>query len=267
MTNKNLTEREFNRYVRHLNLQEIGIKGQEKIKQARVLIVGAGGLGSPAMLYLAAAGAGVIGIIDFDDVEESNLQRQIIHSTKNLGAKKTESAKNSIKSLNPNVEVEIYNEKLNSRNALKIIQKYDIVIDGSDNFPTKYLVNDACVLLNKPDVYGSATGFDGHASVFNYKNGPCYRCLFPKPPRPGSVPSCAEAGVIGALLGVIGAIQATEALKIILGKGDILSRRFLAYNALKMQFKELKLSKNKNCPLCGENPSIKKLYSRTKIIR
>ena len=259
MTNKNLTEREFNRYVRHLNLQEIGIEGQEKIKQARVLIVGAGGLGSPAMLYLAAAGVGAIGIIDFDNVEENNLQRQIIHSTKTVGAKKTESAKNSIKNLNPNVEVEVYNEKLNSRNALKIIRKYDIVIDGSDNFPTKYLVNDACVLLNKPDVYGSATGFDGHASVFNYKNGPCYRCLFPKPPRLGAVPSCAEAGVLGALLGVIGAIQATEALKIILGKGDILSGRFLAYNALKMQFKELKLSKNKNCPLCGENPSIKKL--------
>ena len=254
-----LTEQEFNRYVRHLNLQEIGIKGQEKIKQARVLIVGAGGLGSPAAIYMAAAGVGTIGLVDFDNVEESNLQRQIIHSTKNLGTKKTESAKSFIKNLNPNVNVETYNKKLNSKNALEIIKKYDVVIDGSDNFPTKYLINDACVLLNKPDVYGSATSFNGHASVFNYKNGPCYRCLFPKPPRPSSVPTCAEAGVLGALLGVIGTIQATEALKIILSKGDILSGRFLVYNALKMQFKELKLIKNKNCPLCGENPSIKKL--------
>jgi len=259
MSNKNLTEQEFNRYVRHLNLQEIGMKGQEKIKQAKVLIVGIGGLGSPAALYLAAAGIGTIGIVDFDNVEENNLQRQIIHTTKNLGTRKTESAKNSIKNLNPNVKMEIYNAKLNSKNALEIIKKYDVIIDGSDNFPTKYLINDACVLLNKPDVYGSATGFDGHASVFNYKNGPCYRCLFPKPPKPGSIPSCAEAGVLGALLGVIGSIQATEAIKIILGKGNILSGRFLVYNALNMQFKELKLSKNNNCAVCGENPSIKKL--------
>jgi adenylyltransferase/sulfurtransferase len=259
MTSKNLTEQEFNRYVRHLNLQEIGIKGQEKIKQGKVLIVGAGGLGSPAALYLAAAGVGTIGLVDFDNVEENNLQRQIIHSTKNLGTKKTESAKKAINDLNPNVKVKIYNKKLNSNNALEIIKKYDVVIDGSDNFPTKYLINDACVLLKKPNVYGSATGFDGHASVFNYKNGPCYRCLFPKLPKPSSVPSCAEAGVLGALLGVIGTIQATEALKIILGKGNILSGRFLVYNALNMQFKELKLSKNKKCAVCGENPTIKEL--------
>lgn len=265
MTSKTLTEQEFNRYIRHLNLREIGIKGQERIKQGKVLIVGAGGLGSPAALYLAAAGIGTIGIIDFDNVEETNLQRQIIHSTKSLGTRKTESAKNSIKNLNPNVKVELYDKKLNSNNALGIIKKYDVVIDGSDNFPTKYLINDACVSLNKPDVYGSATGFDGHASVFNYKNGPCYRCLFPKPPKPGSVPSCAEAGVLGALLGVIGTIQATEVLKIILGKGNILSGRFLVYNALNMQFKELKLSRNKNCPVCGKNPTIKNLKENKKI--
>jgi adenylyltransferase/sulfurtransferase len=258
MTSKTLTEQEFNRYVRHLNLQEIGMKGQERIKQGKVLIVGAGGLGSPAALYLAAAGVGTIGIIDFDNVEETNLQRQIIHSIKSLGTRKTESAKNSIKNLNPNVKVELYDKKLNSKNALEIIKKYDVVIDGSDNFPTKYIINDTCVSLNKPDVYGSATGFDGHASVFNYKHGPCYRCLFPKPPKPGSVPSCAEAGVLGALLGVIGTIQATEALKIILGKGNILSGRFLVYNALNMDFRELKLSKNKNCPVCGKYPTIKK---------
>jgi|TARA_B100001964_G_C14191978_1_gene581512 adenylyltransferase/sulfurtransferase len=266
MANENLTEQEFNRYVRHLNLQEVGIKGQEKIKRGKVLIIGVGGLGSPAALYLAAAGVGIIGIIDFDNVEETNLQRQIIYSTKNLGARKTESAKKVINDLNPDVKVETHNEKLNSENALEIIKKYDVVIDGSDNFSTKYLINDACVLLNKPNVYGSATGFDGHASVFNYKNGPCYRCLFPEPPKPGSVLSCVEAGVLGALLGVIGTIQATEALKIILGKGNILSGRFLVYNALNMQFKELKLSKNKNCVVCGENPSIKKLKENQKII-
>lgn len=259
MASKTLTEKEFNRYIRHLNLKEIGLEGQEKLKQTKVLIVGAGGLGSPAMLYLAAAGIGTIGIVDFDNVEETNLQRQIIHSTKSLGAKKTESSKKAIKDLNPHIKVEIYNKKLNQKNALEIIKKYDVIIDGSDNFPTKYLINDTCVLLNKPDVYGSAIGFDGHASVFNYKNGPCYRCLFPKPPKPGSVPSCAEAGVLGALLGVIGSIQATEALKIILKKGKILSGRFLVYNALNMEFKELKLSKNKNCHICGKNPNIRGL--------
>lgn len=259
MASKNLTEQEFNRYVRHLNLQEIGIKGQEKIKHGKVLIVGAGGLGSPAALYLAAAGIGVIGIVDHDNVEETNLQRQIIHSTKTIGKSKVESAKKAINDLNPSVKVEIYNEKLNSKNAFEIIKKYDIVIDGSDNFPAKYLINDACVLLKKPNVYGSATGFDGHTSVFNYKNGPCYRCLFPTPPKRGSVQNCAEAGVLGVLLGVVGTIQATEALKIILGKGNILSGRFLVYDALNMQFKELQLSKNKHCLICGENPTIKNL--------
>jgi len=259
MVSEKLTKQELNRYSRHLVLPEIGIKGQEKLKQSKVLIVGAGGLGSPAALYLAAAGVGTIGIADFDVVEENNLQRQIIHSTKSLGTKKTESAKNAINNLNPDVMVEIYNEKLNSKNSFEIIKNYDVVIDGSDNFPTKYLINDACVLLKKPNVYGSIFRFEGHTSVFNFEDGPCYRCLFPNPPPKDAVPSCAEAGVLGVLPGIIGTIQATEAIKIVLGKGDVLSGRFMVYDALSMKFKELKLSKNKNCPICGENPRIKEL--------
>jgi len=259
MNDSKLSKQELNRYSRHLVLPEVGIKGQEKIKQSKVLIVGAGGLGSPAALYLAAAGVGTIGIADFDVVEENNLQRQIIHTTKYIGTKKTESAKNAINNLNPNVKVEIHNEKLNSKNSLEILKNYDIVIDGSDNFLTKYLVNDACVLLKKPNVYGSIFRFEGHTSVFNFEEGPCYRCLFPNPPPKGSVPSCAEAGGLGGLPGIIGTIQATEAIKIVLGKGDVLSGRFLVYDALSMKFKELKLSKNKNCPICGENPRIKEL--------
>lgn len=259
MVNEKLTKQELNRYSRHLVLPEVGIKGQEKIKQSKVLIVGAGGLASPAALYLAAVGVGTIGIADFDVVEENNLQRQIIHSTKYLGIKKTESAKNAINNLNPNVKVEIYNEKLNSKNSLEIIKNYDVVIDGSDNFPTRYLVNDACVLLKKPNVYGSIFRFEGHTSVFNFDEGPCYRCMFPNPPSKDAVPSCAEAGVLGVLPGIIGTIQATEAIKIILGKGDVLSGRFLVYDALSMTFKELKLGKNKNCLICGENPRIKEL--------
>jgi len=254
-----LTKQELNRYSRHLVLPEIGIRGQEKIKSGKVLIIGAGGLGSPAALYLAAAGVGTIGIADFDKVEENNLQRQIIHNSKNIGTKKTESAKNAIKNLNPNVKVEIYNEKLDSKNALEIIKNYDVVIDASDNFPTRYLVNDACVLLKKPNIYGSVSKFEGHTSVFNFDNGPCYRCLFPNPPPKNAVPNCAEAGVLGVLPGIIGTIQATEALKIILGIGETLSCRFLVYDAISMKFKELKLSKNKNCPICGESPRIKEL--------
>ena len=253
-----LSNQELSRYSRHLVLPEVGIKGQEKIKQARVLIVGAGGLGSPAALYLAAVGIGTIGIADFDKVEESNLQRQIIHSTKDIGTKKTESAKSSINNLNPNVKVETYDEKLNSMNALEIIKKYDVVIDGSDNFPTRYLVNDACVLLKKPNIYGSIFRFEGHTTVFNY-DGPCYRCLFPNPPPKDAVPSCVEAGVLGVLPGIIGTIQATETLKIILGVGETLSGRFLVYDALSMTFRELKLGKNRNCPICGESPRIKEL--------
>ena len=259
MLSSKLSKWEMERYSRHLALPEVGIKGQEKIKAGKVLVVGAGGLGSPALMYLAAAGVGTIGISDFDDVDETNLQRQIIHSTKNIGNKKTESAKISINNINLNIKVEIYNEKLTSKNALEIIKKYDIVIDGSDNFPTRYLLNDACVLLKKPLVYGSIFRFEGHASVFNFEGGPCYRCLFPNPPPKNAVPSCAEAGVLGVLPGVIGTIQATEALKIILGIGENLSGRFLAYDALSMNFRALKLGKNKNCPICGESPRIKEL--------
>ena len=259
MTNSKLTNQELNRYSRHLVLPEVGVDGQERIKHGKVLIVGAGGLGSPAALYLAAAGIGKIGIVDFDKVDESNLQRQIIHSTEDIGRLKTESAKNSINNLNPNVKVETYDVKLNSKNAMEIIKNYDIVIDASDNFPTRYLVNDACVLLKKPNVYGSIFRFEGHASVFNFDYGPCYRCLFPNPPPKENVPSCAEGGVLGILPGIIGTIQATEALKIILRKVDVLSGRFLVYDALSMTFKELKLGKNKNCPICGENPRVREL--------
>ena len=259
MTTGKLTNQELNRYSRHLVLPEVGVDGQERIKQGRILIVGAGGLGSPAALYLAAAGIGKIGIVDFDKVDESNLQRQIIHSTEDIGRLKTESAKNSINNLNPNVKVETYDVKLNSKNAMEIIKNYDIVIDASDNFPTRYLVNDACVLLKKPNVYGSIFRFEGHASVFNFDYGPCYRCLFPNPPPKENVPSCAEGGVLGILPGIIGTIQATEALKIILRKVDVLSGRFLVYDALAMTFKELKLGKNKNCPICGENPRVREL--------
>ena len=259
MTTGKLTNQELNRYSRHLVLPEVGVDGQERIKQGRILIVGAGGLGSPAALYLAAAGIGKIGIVDFDKVDENNLQRQIIHSTEDIGTLKTESAKNSINNLNPNVKVETYDVKLNSKNAMEIIKNYDVVIDASDNFPTRYLVNDACVLLKKPNVYGSIFRFEGHASVFNFDYGPCYRCLFPNPPPKEDVPSCAEGGVLGILPGIIGTIQATEALKIILRKVDVLSGRFLVYDALAMTFKELKLGKNKNCPICGENPRVREL--------
>ncbi len=259
MKKEKLTNPELNRYSRHLVLPEIGIKGQEKIKQGKVLIVGAGGLGSPAALYLAAAGVGTIGIVDFDNVEENNLQRQVIHKTKDAGMPKAESAKKAILELNPNIKVEAYNEKLTSKNAMEIIKKYDVVIDASDNFPARYLVNDACVLSGKPNVYGSIFRFEGHASVFNFDNGPCYRCLFPNPPPRDAVPSCAEGGVLGILPGVIGTIQATESLKIILGIGETLSGRFLVYDALSMSFKELKLSKNKNCPICSKNPEIMEL--------
>ena|SRR3989338_3482023 len=259
MADKKLTKQEMNRYAGHLVLPEVGVKGQEKIKQGKVLVVGAGGLGSPALMYLAAAGVGTIGIADFDKVEENNLQRQIIHTTDKVGASKVESAKIIINNLNPNIKVETYNEKLTSKNALGIIKKYDVIIDGSDNFPTRYLLNDACVLSKKPLVHGSIFRFEGHASVFNYESGPCYRCLFPNPPPRDAVPSCAEAGVLGVLPGIIGTIQATEALKMILGIGDTLSGRFLVYDALSMNFKELRLGKNKNCPICGESPRIKEL--------
>jgi len=258
MNNEKLTNEDLIKYSRHLALPEIGKEGQEKLKQAKVLIVGAGGLGSPAAIYLAAAGIGTIGIIDFDKVEESNIQRQILYNEEDIGKSKVEIAANKIKKINKNVEVVAYNEKLTPKNALEIIKNYDIVIDGSDNFHTKYLVSDACVLLNKPNIYGSVFRFDGQSSVFNY-NGPCFRCLFPNPPPKELVPNCADAGVLGVLPGVIGTIQATEAIKIILKIGDTLSGKLLVYNALRMSFKKLNLSKNKNCNICGENPTIKEL--------
>jgi adenylyltransferase/sulfurtransferase len=259
MNNKTLTKEELARYSRHLTLPEVGKEGQEKLKQAKVLIIGAGGLGNSAAMYLAAAGIGTIGIVDFDKIELSNLQRQVLYSAEDIGKEKTTTIKKQLKKINNNIEILEYNEKLTSKNAKEIIKDYDLVIDGSDNFPTRYLVNDACVLLKKPNVYGSIFRFDGHASVFSYQEGPCYRCLFPNPPSPHLVPNCAEAGVLGVLPGIIGTIQATEAIKIILEKGDILSGSYLIYNALGMSFKKLKLKKNGNCDVCSKNPKIKEL--------
>ena len=259
MNEHKLSEEEQIRYSRHLALPEIGREGQEKLKKAKVLIVGAGGLGSPAAVYLAAAGVGTIGIADYDKIEASNLQRQILYSNEDIGKPKTAIIKNQLEKTNPNINIITLNKKLTSNNALEIIKNYDLVIDGSDNFPTRYLVNDACVLSKKPDVYGSVYRFDGQASVFNYNNGPCYRCLFPNPPPADLAPNCAEAGVLGVLPGVIGTVQATEAIKIILGKGNVLSGRLLVYNALSMVFLELNVKKNNKCPICSENANIKEL--------
>lgn len=250
------TNDEMRRYSRHLILPDIGVAGQKRLKAARVLLVGTGGLGSPAALYLAAAGVGTIGLIDFDTVDESNLQRQVIHGTSTLGKLKVESAKARIHDLNPFINVDTYNEPLSSENALDLIREYDIVVDGTDNFQTRYLVNDACVLLGKLNVYGSIYRFDGQASVFGAKDGPCYRCLYPEPPPPGLVPSCAEGGVLGVLPGVIGVIQATEAVKLITGAGEPLIGRLLVYDALEMSFRTLKLRKNPECPICGEHPTL-----------
>ena len=254
-----LSHEEIRRYSRHLLLPEVALRGQKKLKAASVLIVGTGGLGSPVALYLAAAGIGRIGLVDFDVVDFSNLQRQIIHGTDDVGQPKLHSARRRILEINPNVEVILYETALDSSNALEIIGEYDVVIDGTDNFPTRYLTNDACVLLNKPNVYGSIFRFDGQASVFYAKEGPCYRCLFPEPPPPGMVPSCAEGGVLGVLPGVIGTIQATEAIKLILGEGKPLIGRLLLYDALGMSFYEVKLRKNPSCPVCGENPTVTEL--------
>ncbi|MBN3949522.1 MAG: molybdopterin-synthase adenylyltransferase MoeB [Nostoc sp. NMS7] len=239
-----LTKDDYERYSRHLILPEVGLEGQKRLKAASVLCIGTGGLGSPLLLYLAAAGIGRIGIVDFDVVDTSNLQRQVIHGTSWVGKPKIESAKNRIHEINPYCQVDLYETRLSSENALEILQPYDIVVDGTDNFPTRYLVNDACVLLNKPNVYGSILRFEGQASVFNYQGGPNYRDLFPEPPPPGMVPSCAEGGVLGILPGIIGLIQATETVKIILGQGNTLSGRLLLYNALEMKFRELKLRPN-----------------------
>jgi adenylyltransferase/sulfurtransferase len=251
---------QIRRYSRHLILPEVGLAGQKKICRASVLCIGAGGLGSPIAMYLAAAGVGRIGIVDFDTVDFSNLQRQIIHGTADVGRAKAESARESINSINPTCEVVIHNTRLTSENALEIIAKYDIVVDGTDNFPTRYLTNDACVLLKKPNVYGSIFRFDGQASVFApHLGGPCYRCLYPEPPPPGMVPSCAEGGVLGVLPGIVGCIQAAEILKLVIGKGTSLTGRLLLFNALDMKFRELKLRRDPECPICGDHPTIKAL--------
>lgn len=252
-----LNNDEIRRYSRHLILPEVGLSGQKKICSTSVLCIGAGGLGSPIAMYLAAAGIGKIGLLDFDTVDFSNLQRQIAHSTEDVGRPKTQSAAETIKGINPNVEVVLHNTRITSENALEIIGQYDIVVDGTDNFPTRYLTNDASVLLKKPNVYGSIFRFEGQASVFApHLGGPCYRCLYPEPPPPGMVPSCAEGGVLGVLPGIVGCIQATEILKLALGKGTSLIGRLLLFNALDMRFRELKLRRDPECPLCGEHPTI-----------
>jgi molybdopterin/thiamine biosynthesis adenylyltransferase/rhodanese-related sulfurtransferase len=259
-TDSNLSPDELRRYSRHLSLPEVGLDGQKKIRAARVLCIGAGGLGSPIAMYLAAAGIGKLGIVDFDTVEFSNLQRQVLHGTQDVGRLKTESAQDAIWRLNPDVEVTLHSEMLSSTNAMEILADYDIVVDGTDNFPTRYLVNDACVLLKKPNVYGSIFRFEGQASVFApHLGAPCYRCLYPEPPPPGLVPSCAEGGVLGVLPGIVGLIQATEILKLAAGIGTPLFNRLLLFNALEMSFRELRLRRDPQCPLCGEHPSIKKL--------
>ncbi len=254
-----LSNDEIKRYSRHLIMPEVGMGGQKKLKQGSVLCVGAGGLGSPLAFYLAAAGVGRLGIVDFDVVDFSNLQRQILHTTHDVGRPKLESAREKLEALNPNVKVETHETRLSSDNALELFENYDIIADGTDNFPTRYLVNDACVITGKPNVYGSIFRFEGQASVFATSDGPCYRCLYPEPPPPGLVPSCAEGGVLGILPGLVGLIQATEVVKLILGKGESLAGRLLLFDALGMKFRELKLRKNPKCPVCGENPSIKEL--------
>ncbi|MAT97090.1 MAG: molybdenum cofactor biosynthesis protein MoeB [Anaerolineaceae bacterium] len=254
-----LSHEEVERYSRHLIMPEVGMEGQKKLKAASVLLIGAGGLGSPLAMYLAAAGIGRIGMVDYDVVDYTNLQRQIIHGTKDVGRPKLDSAKDRILDINPHIQVDTYEVPLTSDNALELFEPYDIIIDGTDNFPTRYLTNDACVLLGKPNVYGSIFRFEGQASVFYAKEGPCYRCLFPEPPPPGLVPSCAEGGVLGILPGTIGAIQATEAVKLILGVGEPMIGRLLLYDALNMEFDQVRLRKNPDCPVCSENPTLTEL--------
>jgi len=254
-----LNNEEILRYSRHLIMPEVGMEGQQKLKAARVLCIGAGGLGSPLALYLAAAGVGTLGIVDFDVVDFTNLQRQIIHSTADVGRKKLDSAADKLKAINPFINLKTFETRLSSENALDLFRDFDIVADGTDNFPTRYLVNDACVLTGKPNVYGSIFRFEGQASVFATEQGPCYRCLYPEPPPPGLVPSCAEGGVLGILPGLVGVMQATEVIKLILGAGDPLIGRLLLIDALGMKFRELKLRKNPDCPACGKHPTITKL--------
>jgi len=254
-----LSNDEIKRYSRHLIMPEVGMEGQLKLKAASVLLIGTGGLGSPSALYLAAAGIGRIGLVDFDIVDHSNLQRQIIHGTKDVGRKKLHSARDRMLDINPYLQIDLYEEALDSSNALRILAPYDIVLDGTDNFPTRYLTNDACVLLGKPNVYGSIFRFEGQSTVFATKDGPCYRCLYPEPPPPGLVPSCAEGGVLGILPGIIGMVQATETVKLILGKGKSLAGRLMLYDALEMKFREMKIRKDPSCPICSENRTIHEL--------
>jgi adenylyltransferase/sulfurtransferase len=254
-----LSKEEITRYSRHLIMPEVGMDGQLKLKQAKVLCIGTGGLGAPLGLYLAAAGVGRIGLVDFDKVDLSNLQRQILFDTNDIGRPKIEAATNRLRNLNPDIQIDNFETRLTSENALDILKDYDIVVDGTDNFPTRYLVNDACVILGKPNVYGSIFRFEGQITIFGYPGGPCYRCLYPEPPPPGLVPSCAEGGVLGVLPGIVGAIQAAETLKLIIGKGEPLVGRLLLFDALAMRFRELKLRKNPECPVCGGHPTITKL--------
>ena len=254
-----LSNEEVLRYSRHLIMPEVGMSGQKKLKASKVLMIGAGGLGSPIGLYLAAAGVGKIGIVDFDVVDLTNLQRQILHSTNDVGRSKLDSARETIRGINPNVEIETFEIRLSSENALQLFADYDVIVDGTDNFPTRYLVNDACVLLGKPNVYGSIFRFDGQVTVFDARRGPCYRCLYLSPPPPGLVPNCAEGGVLGVLPGIIGSFQALETIKLIIGQGDSLIGRLLSFDALKFSFKEFKLRKNPDCPICGNKPTIHEL--------
>jgi adenylyltransferase/sulfurtransferase len=255
----NLTAQEVQRYSRHLIMPEVGMEGQKRLKASSILLIGAGGLGSPLGLYLAAAGVGRLGLVDFDVVDFSNLQRQVLHGTPDVGRPKLQSARDRLQAINPEVRVDLHEARINRENAFDLIRPYDLVIDGTDNFPTRYLVNDACVLLRKPNIYGSIFRFDGQASVFVPGEGPCYRCLYPEPPPPGEVPSCAEGGVLGILPGLIGCIQATEAVKLLLGQGSPLIGRLLLYDALAMSFREFRIRRNPNCPICGEQPTITKL--------
>src|SRR5690242_2165272 len=259
MASTGFTPEQVQRYARHLILPEVGGAGQRKLLNTSVLLLGAGGLGSPAAMYLAAAGVGRIGIVDFDVVDYSNLQRQLLHTTPDVGISKLQSAKNKLNALNPHVQVDTYEEALSSDNAMRLFKGYDVILDGTDNFPTRYLVNDACVLMGIPNAYGSIFRFEGQASVFATKDGPCYRCLYPEPPPPGLVPSCAEGGVLGVLPGVIGVIQATESIKLLTGVGNPLIGRFMIYDALNMKFRELKLRKDPDCPVCGTHPTVTKL--------
>ena len=254
-----LSKEEIQRYSRHLIMPEVGMDGQLKLKKARVLCIGTGGLGAPLGLYLTAAGVGKIGLVDFDVVDSTNLQRQVLFGTSDVGRSKIGAAADRLRNLNPDIQIEAIDTKLSSENALELFRDYDIIVDGTDNFPTRYLVNDACVLLGKPNVYGSIFRFEGQITVFGYPGGPCYRCLYPEPPPPGLVPSCAEGGVLGVLPGIVGTIQAAETLKLIIGKGQPLVARLLLFDALAMKFRELKLRKNPDCPVCGAHPTVTKL--------